>query len=78
MGELIHLDSLRLTRPVMDVVHRPRPEETIRQAADMRMVDRILEWAEARMATTLHRPLEPRDRVTVLRLLAIVAPEPRP
>ena len=77
MGELIHLDTMRLSRPMPTATsHRPLPDETIRAAADQWMVDRVLAWVECKMETTLHRPLEPRDRVTVMRMLALAHPEP--
>jgi hypothetical protein len=40
------------------------------------MVDRVLAFVESKMETTLHRPLEPRDRVTIVRMLALAHPEP--
>jgi hypothetical protein len=79
MGDLIILDSLRQGRSVPVSSLTPmNPDERIRASADQWMVDKILEWAEAKMATTYRQPLEPKDRVTAMRLLAIVAPEPRP
>jgi len=77
MGELIHLDTMRLSRPMPAArPHRPLPEETIRQAADAHMVDKVLAFIESKMEMTLHRPLEPRDRVTIIRMLALAHPEP--
>jgi hypothetical protein len=81
MGELIDLDQVRARRlpvpvPMCIPAHRPRPEETIRQAADTHMVDKVLAFVESKMEMTLHRPLEPRDRVTIMRMLALAHPEP--
>jgi hypothetical protein len=76
VGELIHLDTMRLSRPMPPTPQRPLPDETIRQAADQHMVDRVLAFVESKMETTLHRPLEPRDRVTIIRMLALAHPEP--
>jgi hypothetical protein len=49
-------------------------DETLRRAADQRIVDRVLAWVEVQMETTLHRSLAPKDRVTVLRMLSLMEP----
>jgi hypothetical protein len=79
MAEVIYLDSMRQGRsvPVMPLMHRQNPDEMIRIAADRSLIDRVREWVECAEAATADEPLMPRDRVTLMRLVATIHPEPR-
>jgi hypothetical protein len=79
MGELVFLDNLRQGRSVPVAPHVPlkHPEEKIRQAADTYMLDQIREWIECADSVTRDEPLMPADRAKVMRMLAIIKPEPR-
>jgi hypothetical protein len=76
---VVYLDSLRQGRsvPVSPYTPQRHPEEKIRQAADAHMIDKIREWVECAEAVTADEPLRPADRVKVMRVLAILHPEPR-
>jgi hypothetical protein len=78
MGDLVVLDSLRQGRsvPVAPYVPRQRPEEKIRQTADRSLIDKVREWIECAESVTADEPLMPKDRVTLMRLVAIINPEP--
>jgi hypothetical protein len=79
MGDLVQLDTLRQDHsvPVAPLTAAMNPNEKIRASQDQWLVDQVLEWAEARMATTYRQPLEPKDRIAAMRVLAILRPEPR-
>lgn len=78
MADIVYLDFLRVGRsvPVAPRLPQSNPEEKIRASADQWLVDQLLAWAEAKMATTYRQPLEPRDRVMAMRMLAMIRPEP--
>ena len=52
-----------------------RMKPSVKRLIDM--VDKVMAWVESKMETTLHRPLEPKDRVKAMRMLAVIEPEPR-
>lgn len=78
MGEVVELRPLvkatskALTVPSSAYMSRtviPNPPEMITMAADQHMIDRILEWGEARMRATHREPLTPNDRRIAMKMI---------